>query len=149
MLTSRKMHILRCMGSKNLCDIPKDTFRISHKSLNPHSAKYGIFYFYFCAWFTISLNSDVISLSETVPSPANPDGRCFNRSAQNFYFRDVSLFHDTRMGNRRTLIKGMCYNFCNMQQIYVNGLVQYCMKIVYSAKCATIFSSQKKYRILL
>ena len=68
------MHILRCMGSKFLTHIPQ----------NKHFAV-----FYFCVWVTISLNCDVISLSETGPRMylTNHNGLLY--MSRQCYFRDV------------------------------------------------------------
>ena len=38
-----KMHILRCMDSKILCEISKVPFEISHKILNSYTAKYAFY----------------------------------------------------------------------------------------------------------
>ena len=54
-------------GIKILCEISKVPFEISHKILNPYTAKYAFYCLVFSVWFTISLNCDVISLSETGP----------------------------------------------------------------------------------
>ena len=50
-----------------LCEISKGTFEISHKfwTHTPQSVHFTVMYF--CVWVTISLNCDVISLSETGP----------------------------------------------------------------------------------
>ena len=55
-------------GFQILCEISKGTFEISHKILNPYTAKCAFYCLVFCVWVTISLNCDVISLSETGPS---------------------------------------------------------------------------------
>ena len=64
-------HLVKCIfavyGFKILCEISKGTFDISHK-LWTHTPQYVHFtVLYFCVWVTISLNCDVISLSETGP----------------------------------------------------------------------------------
>ena len=66
LLTPRKMHILRYLGSE-FCEMSKGTFAISHKISNLYTEKCALTDFYVCIWFTKSLNYDVISLSETVP----------------------------------------------------------------------------------
>ena len=50
-------------GFNILCEISKDTFEISHKMLNPHTANMLFAVLYLCVWFTISLNCDVKSLN--------------------------------------------------------------------------------------
>ena len=54
-------------GFKILSEISKGTFEISHKfwTHTPQNMYFTIFNF--CVWVTISLNCDVISLSETGP----------------------------------------------------------------------------------
>ena len=66
LLTPRKMHILRYLGSE-FCEMSTGTFAISHKISNLYTEKCALTDFYVCIWFTKSLNYDVISLSETVP----------------------------------------------------------------------------------
>ena len=57
-------------GFKILCEISKGTFEISHKIFNQYTAKYAFTVFYICVWVVISLNCNVISLSETGPWPS-------------------------------------------------------------------------------
>ena len=54
-------------GFKILCKISKSTFEISHKILNPYTAKYAFYCHVLLVSVTVSLNCDVISLSETCP----------------------------------------------------------------------------------
>ena len=55
-------------GFKILCAISKCTLEISHKVLNPYTAKYALYCFLFLlVCVTTSLNCDVMSLSETGP----------------------------------------------------------------------------------
>ena len=57
-------------GFKILCEISKGTFEISHKFWT-HTLQNTYFtVLYFCVWVMISLNCDVISLSETGPRSA-------------------------------------------------------------------------------
>ena len=59
-------------GLKILCEISKGTFEISHKIFNPYIENMHLIVFYFCVWFMISSNCDVISLSQTGPWSAQP-----------------------------------------------------------------------------
>ena len=57
-------------GFKILCEISKVPFEISHKNLNPYTAKYA-FYEVLKVWrLTISYTYDILGLSETGPRPA-------------------------------------------------------------------------------
>ena len=64
LLTHRKMHMLRCMGSKCCVKFQKSPLKFLTKSWI-HTQKY--MHFTDCVWFTTSLNCDVISICETVP----------------------------------------------------------------------------------
>ena len=64
-----KMHILRCMGSKFCVKFQRAPlkFRTKFWTHTPQNVHFTVLYF--CVWVTISLNCDVISLSETGPRP--------------------------------------------------------------------------------
>ena len=61
------MHILRCMGSKFCVKFQRAPlkFRTKFWTHTPQNMHFTVFSF--CVWVTISLNCDVISLSETGP----------------------------------------------------------------------------------
>ena len=50
-----------------LCETSKVPFGISHRTLNPYTAQYVSYWYFFFEWCTIRFNYDVISLSETGP----------------------------------------------------------------------------------
>ena len=56
-------------GFKILCEISKGNIEILRKMLNPYTIKHTLYCFLFVCVITISLNCDVISLSETRPRP--------------------------------------------------------------------------------
>ena len=62
------MHILRCMGSKFCVKFQRSPLKFHTKfwTHTPQNMHFTVSYF--CVWVTISLNCDVISLSETGPS---------------------------------------------------------------------------------
>ena len=61
------MHILRGMGSKFCVKFQREPLKF-HTKFWTHTPQNMYFtVFYFCVWVTISLNCDVISLSETGP----------------------------------------------------------------------------------
>ena len=61
------MHILQCMGSKFCVKFQRAPLKF-HTNLWTHTPQNVHFtVLYFCVWVTISLNCDVISLSETGP----------------------------------------------------------------------------------
>ena len=59
------MHILRCMGLKFCVKFQRAPLKFHTKfwTHTPQNMHFTVFYF--CVWVTISLNCDVISLSET------------------------------------------------------------------------------------
>ena len=61
------MHILRCMGSKFRVKFQRPPLKFHTKfwTHTPQNVHFTVFIF--CVWVTISLNCDVISLSETGP----------------------------------------------------------------------------------
>ena len=61
------MHIWRCMGSKFCVKFQRAPLKFHTKfwTHTPQSVHFTVMYF--CVWVTISLNCDVISLSETGP----------------------------------------------------------------------------------
>ena len=61
------MHILRCMGSKFRAKFQKAPLKFHTKfwTHTPQNVHFAVFIF--CVWVTISLNFDVISVSETGP----------------------------------------------------------------------------------
>ena len=61
------MHILRCMGSKFCVKFQRAPLKFHTKfwTHTPQNMHFAVFYF--CVWVTISLDCDVISLSETGP----------------------------------------------------------------------------------
>ena len=64
-------------GFKFLCEMSKGTFEFPHKMLNQYTAKYASYCIhFFCLWVTISLNCDVICLSETEPKSAIWNNLC-------------------------------------------------------------------------
>ena len=63
-----RMHILRCMGSKFLCEISKVPFEILHKILNPYTAKIAFHEVLKIRRLMRSQSYDILSLSETGPS---------------------------------------------------------------------------------
>ena len=65
LLTPRKLHILRCMGSKICMKFQRAPLKFHKKIWNHTPQNIHFNDFYFCVWFTIPLNCDVISLSET------------------------------------------------------------------------------------
>ena len=62
------MHILRCMGSKFCVKFQRAPLKFNTKFWTHTPQNMNFTVFYFCVWVTISLNCDVISLSETGPS---------------------------------------------------------------------------------
>ena len=66
-LRPRRMHILRCMGSKFCVKFQRAPLKFHTKfwTHTPQNMHFTVFYF--CLWVTISSNCDVISLSETAP----------------------------------------------------------------------------------
>ena len=61
------MHILRCMGSKFCVKFQRAPLKFHTKFWTHTPQNMNFTVFYFCVWVTISLNCDVISLSETGP----------------------------------------------------------------------------------
>ena len=66
-LTPRKMHILRCMGLKFCVKFQRCLLKFHTKFWTHTPQNMHFIVFNFCVWVTISLNCDVISLSETGP----------------------------------------------------------------------------------
>ena len=64
--TPCKMHILRCMGSKFRVKFQWAPLKFHTKSWTHTRQNVHFTVFNFCVWVTISLNCDVIGLSETV-----------------------------------------------------------------------------------
>ena len=52
-------------GPTLIWDMYHNWSNFSHKILNSYTAKFSFYWIYFCVWFTISLNCDVISLRKT------------------------------------------------------------------------------------
>ena len=71
-LTPRKMHILRCMGSKFNVKFQRAPLKFHTKfwTHTPQNMHFTVLYF--CVWVTISLNCDVMGPSETGPRSARP-----------------------------------------------------------------------------
>ena len=61
------MHFLRCMGSKFCVKFQRAPLKFHTKFWTHTPQNMNFTVFYFCVWVTISLNCDVISLSETGP----------------------------------------------------------------------------------
>ena len=61
------MHILRCMGSKFCVKFQRAPLKFHTKFWTHTPQNMNFTVFFFCVWVTISLNCDVISLSETGP----------------------------------------------------------------------------------
>ena len=61
------MHFLRCMGSKFCVKFQRAPLKFHTKFWTHTLQNMNFTVFYFCVWVTISLNCDVISLSETGP----------------------------------------------------------------------------------
>ena len=66
------MHFLRCMGSKFCVKFQRAPLKFHTKFWTHTPQNMNFTVFYFCVWVTISLNCDVISLSETGPCPVMP-----------------------------------------------------------------------------
>ena len=66
-LRPRRMHILRCMGSKFCVKFQRAPLKFHTKfwTHTPQNVHFTVFYF--CLWVTISSNCDVISLSQMAP----------------------------------------------------------------------------------
>ena len=61
------MHILRCMGSKFCVKFQGAPLKFHTKFWTHTSQNMHLTVLYFCVWVTVSLNCDVISISETCP----------------------------------------------------------------------------------
>ena len=66
-VTSRKIDILRCMCSKFCVKFQRAPLKFHTKFWTHTSKNINFTDLYFCMWFTISLNCDIIGLSETPP----------------------------------------------------------------------------------
>ena len=65
------MHILQCMGSKFCVKFQRAPLKFHTKFWTHTSQNLHLIGFNFCVWLKISLNCDVISLSETGPRYAS------------------------------------------------------------------------------
>ena len=92
------MHIFRCMGSQFCVKFQRAPLKFHTKFWThpPQNMQFTVFNF--CVWVTISLNCDVISLSETGPRASIhwANGRLTARSHEDFKPRDLGLYYSNR-----------------------------------------------------